>query len=204
MSQRNPMNDRYQQEHKGQTKKSAASAKPKSRAANSVYVKTLSNKDKKKLEKERRRQEREKQREMDRLFYNPPTPRYKKLRKIWWGCLAGAVVFTLLGMFVGGVMLNNDIVTFALITPGYVCIFVALWLDFTKIQNERRAYQALMRKEMGKEAKKASTANVKKQKKTDEPAFAELNEKPKFMQRFEAKRAERKAAKEAEASDKDE
>ena len=76
MSQRNPMNDRYQQEHKGQTKKSAASAKPKSRAANSVYVKTLSNKDKKKLEKERRRQEREQMyRRDDKPTVKEPTQR---------------------------------------------------------------------------------------------------------------------------------
>ncbi|MFR3273438.1 MAG: hypothetical protein ACLTQI_06310 [Slackia sp.] len=39
MSQRNPMNDRYQSDVKGQTKKSAASMKPKSKAAASVYIK---------------------------------------------------------------------------------------------------------------------------------------------------------------------
>ena len=39
MSQRNPMNDRYQtDEHRGQTRKSAASAKPKTKAASSVRM----------------------------------------------------------------------------------------------------------------------------------------------------------------------
>ena len=39
MSQRNPMNDRYQtDEHRGQTRKSAAAMKPKSKAAASVRV----------------------------------------------------------------------------------------------------------------------------------------------------------------------
>lgn len=40
MSQRNPMNDRYQNDIPGQTKKSAASLKPKSKAASSVYVRS--------------------------------------------------------------------------------------------------------------------------------------------------------------------
>ena len=41
MSTRNPMNDRYQTDGpKGQTKKSASSLKPKSKAASSVYVKS--------------------------------------------------------------------------------------------------------------------------------------------------------------------
>ena len=43
MSQRNPMNERYQSEdHQGKTRKSAASAKPKSKAAASVVVQTSS------------------------------------------------------------------------------------------------------------------------------------------------------------------
>ena len=40
MSTRNPMNERYQsEERRGVTKKSAASAKPKTKAAASVYIK---------------------------------------------------------------------------------------------------------------------------------------------------------------------
>ena len=39
MSQRNPMNDRYQtDEHRGQTRKSAATMKPKTKAASSVRI----------------------------------------------------------------------------------------------------------------------------------------------------------------------
>lgn len=38
MSQRNPLNDRYQQREGGKTRKSAASAKPVTKAASSVYI----------------------------------------------------------------------------------------------------------------------------------------------------------------------
>ena len=38
MSQRNPLNDRYQQREGGKTRKSAASAKPATKAASSVYI----------------------------------------------------------------------------------------------------------------------------------------------------------------------
>lgn len=38
MSQRNPMNERYQQREGGKTRKSAASAKPATKAASSVYI----------------------------------------------------------------------------------------------------------------------------------------------------------------------
>ena len=38
MSQRNPLNERYQQEKGGKTRKSAASAKPVTKAASSVYI----------------------------------------------------------------------------------------------------------------------------------------------------------------------
>ena len=96
MSQRNPMNDRYQSEVKGQTKKSAASAKPKSKAAASVYIKPSGHTPQEK--KAIKKQQRAKQAELDRMFYNPPTERYKKLRRIWWFCLIAAIVLTVLGM----------------------------------------------------------------------------------------------------------
>ena len=95
MSQRNPMNDRYQtDEHRGQTRKSAAAMKPKSKAAASVRVQPKEKtKQQKKAEKKVARQ---KQGELDRKYYNPPTPQYKRLRKIWWALLIGAIAATAL------------------------------------------------------------------------------------------------------------
>ena len=53
MSQRNPMNDRYQtDEHRGQTRKSAATMKPKTKAASSVRIQpTVKTKQQKKADK---------------------------------------------------------------------------------------------------------------------------------------------------------
>ncbi|MFR1640330.1 MAG: hypothetical protein ACLSVD_14925 [Eggerthellaceae bacterium] len=98
MSQRNPMNDRYQtDEHRGQTRKSAATMKPKTKAASSVRIQpTVKTKQQKKADKKAARA---KQTEIDRQYYNPPTPEYKRLRKIWWGLLIGAIVMTAMSWF---------------------------------------------------------------------------------------------------------
>ena len=36
---------------------------------------------------------------INRKYYNPPTPQYKRLRKIWWGLLIGAIVMTAMSWF---------------------------------------------------------------------------------------------------------
>ena len=85
MTQRNPMNERYQGEApKGQTKKSASSMKPKTKAASSVYVRPAEKTPQEK--KAIRREQRQKQRELDSKYYNPPTQEYKNLRLLWWVC----------------------------------------------------------------------------------------------------------------------
>ena len=96
MSQRNPMNERYTSEERtGVTRKSAASAKPKSKAAASVTVKSAKKtpEQRKAAEKAARKEAAAKQREVERKYYKPDTPRYKRLRAIWW------VVF-IIGAFV--------------------------------------------------------------------------------------------------------
>lgn len=153
MSQRNPMNERYQQDLKGQTKKSAASAKPKSKAAASVYVKpdTKSPQEKKAARKEARK----KQAELDRLYYNPPTPEYKRLRRLWWGLLIVACACTLLAMVVGNFVAAPEPVMWAFLIPAYACIIAAIWLDFSKIRKVRQAYQNEMMRKHPKDVKKA-------------------------------------------------
>ena len=72
MTQRNPMNERYQSEdRKGATRKSAASAKPVSKAASSVRIESTKKTPQQK--KAERKQQRAKDAERDRQFYNPPT-----------------------------------------------------------------------------------------------------------------------------------
>ena len=84
MSQRNPMNDRYQtDEHRGQTRKSAAAMKPKSKAAASVRVQP-NEKTKQQKKAEKKAGPAASRASSIGKYYNPPTPEYKRLRKIWW------------------------------------------------------------------------------------------------------------------------
>lgn len=209
MSQRNPMNDRYQtDEHRGQTRKSAASAKPKTKAASSVRMQpTVKTKQQKKAEK---RVQRAKQAEIDRQYYNPPTAEYKRLRKVWWGLLIGAIVLTALS-WVGRSFLP-EAGTYVSLGLAYACIIGALYVDFSKIRKVRRAYQEQMEASKSKEQRaleKQQKAAQKAQKAETAGAPAE-EEKPKkrglFGSGFRLSKAEQAKAEkqEAEAADGDE
>ena len=156
------MNERYQSEQpKGQTKKSAAAAKPKAKAAASVYVRPAGHTPKEK--KAIKKAQRAKQAELDRMFYNPPTEQYKKLRRIWWVLLISAIVLTVLGMIMPNFMPDNIWATWICIIPAYGCIIGALWLDFSKIRKVRRAYQMEMMKKHPKEVKQHMATNAANQ-----------------------------------------
>lgn len=145
MSQRNPMNERYQVEgHRGSARRSAASAKPKAKAAASVTYSSpkKSAKERKAELKKARKEESAKQRELDKKYYTPDTDRYKKLRRIWWGLLACAVLSTI------GSWLLRDVgpswLSFGCLIGAYVFIIAAFYVDFSKIRKERKAYQTRM------------------------------------------------------------
>lgn len=145
MSQRNPMNERYTSEDRtGVTRKSAASAKPKSKAAASVTVKSAKKtpEQRKAEEKAARKAAAAKQREVERKYYKPDTPRYKRLRAIWWVLLIAAIGCTTLS-FVGQQSLPPAVGVVTLILA-YVFIIAAFVLDFWKIKKERVAYQERM------------------------------------------------------------
>ncbi len=171
MSQRNPMNDRYQtDEHRGQTRKSAATMKPKTKAASSVRIQpTVKTKQQKKADKKAARA---KQTEIDRQYYNPPTPEYKRLRKIWWGLLIGAIVMTAMSWF--GRTFLPEVGTYVVLGLAYVCIIGALYVDFSKIRKVRRAYQEEM---MSKKTKEMRAAE-KQQKAAQRAAKQKVEEAP--------------------------
>ena len=202
MSQRNPMNDRYQtDEHRGQTRKSAAAMKPKSKAAASVRVQPKEKtKQQKKAEKKVARQ---KQSDLDRKYYNPPTPQYKRLRKIWWALLIGAIAATALSWV--GRSWFPDAVSYVMLGAAYVCIIGALYVDFSKIRKVRRAYQEQMEASKSKEQRaleKQQKAAQKAQKAEAAEAPAE-EEKPKkrglFGSGFRLSKAEQAKAEKQEA-----
>lgn len=145
MSQRNPMNERYTTDkHAGTTRKSAASAKPKNKAAATVTYGTTKKKpkDRKAEKKAKRKEEAALQRELDRKYYKPDTERYKKLRKIWWGTLIGAVACTALSWALKGI--EPSWIAMVFLAAAYLLIILAFYIDFSKIRKERREYQSRM------------------------------------------------------------
>lgn len=184
MSQRNPMNDRYQtDEHQGQTRKSAASMKPKSKAASTVRIQsTVKTKQEKKAAQ---KADRAKQTQLDRKYYNPPTAQYKRLRKIWWGLLITAIVCTALS-FLGRAWLP-DAAAYVILGLAYVCIISALYVDFSKIRKVRRAYQEAMESSKSKE-QRALEKQQKAAQKAAELAEAEKAEADKAVEAEKPKR----------------
>ncbi len=206
MSQRNPMNDRYQtDEHRGQTRKSAATMKPKTKAASSVRMQPATKtKQQKKADKKAARA---KQIEIDRQYYNPPTPEYKRLRKIWWGLLIGAIVMTALS-WVGRSFLP-EAATYVVLGLAYVCIIGALYVDFSKIRKVRRAYQEEMMAKKSKEMRAAekqqkAAQRAAKQQEAEKPAIEEQPKKRGLfgsgfrLNKAQEAKAEKQEAKQAE------
>lgn len=152
MSQRNPMNDRYQtDEHTGKTRKSAASAKPKTKAAATVRVQSTKKPKKKGLfgggggnqqSKSAKKLEREKRAELNRKYYHPPTREYQRMRKLWWGLIIGAIVCGAI-TFAGQQFLPTPLV-YVLLAVTYLLAVAALLLDSMKIRKLRRIYQDQM------------------------------------------------------------
>ena len=172
MSQRNPMNERYTSEsRRGVTRKSAASAKPKSKAGATVTVGTVKKTpaERKAAQKAARKQEQQRQRELDQKYYKPDTERYKKLRRVWWLSLIGAIVCVCGSWALRGV--QPEWLAIVCLFLAYALIIFAFYVDFSKIRKERRAYQermAALEAEDEKAARKGAAA-----KKAAEKAEAE-------------------------------
>ena len=157
MSQRNPLNERYKTELKGQTRKSAASMKPKSKAAASVYVKPQVKTRKQK--KEEAKAEQMKRGELNRMYYSPPTPEYKKFRRVWWVILIAAILMTTASMVMTFTVAQDDPgKVMPILVPAYALIIAALVLDFTKGRKMRLAYQQEMQRKQHKTERRAIEA----------------------------------------------
>ena len=165
MATRNPMNERYQnaEDRSGKTRKSAASAKPVSKAASSVHVQGKSSeepkglwaratkqanknaavKESKKKAASKQQVERRREEALRSKYYNPDTPEYKKWRRIWWGMLAGAIACTAISFFFSS-QEGMATPTYVLVALSYVLLILAIVLDFTYIRRLRTEYQDRM------------------------------------------------------------
>jgi len=152
MSQRNPMNDRYQtDDKKGQTRKSAAEAKPKTKAASSVHIQSTTKTPQQK--KAAARAKRQETAELDRKYYNPPTPEYKKWKRVWWVLIIVAIAATAFSIGLNYLIGGDQTLVMPFLGVGYACLIAAFILDLTKIKKIRRQYQAEMQAKITKEAR---------------------------------------------------
>lgn len=155
MSQRNPLNDRYNnadEKRMGKTRKSSASAKPKAQRAATVRDPAPKSKKQKKEEAREREEKAAKKASMTRARFEE-TPTYKRLRKFWWAALGSAIALTALSFVL---QRNSDLnsVSMACMILAYVMIIVAFWIDLGKIRKERKLYDAAFSSNKSKEARK--------------------------------------------------
>jgi len=197
MTQRNPLNERYTTDEKiGKTRKSAASAKPVSKAASSVRVEGSSSNQSTgllgranaKANKNANKNAEKKASKEERLrYYDVPTDEYKKWRRIWWITIIVALVATAVSFFLQTRGENFLRISAVLLFAGYAFLIAAIIIDFAKVRKIRKEYQYVMTSSRSKEV----TAMRKAQKKAEREAIAEA----------EAEAAAKQAAKEAAAED---
>ena len=156
MTQRNPMNERYNtasdEKRTGKTRKSSASAKPKAQRAATVREPAPKTAKQKKAEaKERERKAAEKSSALQARFEE--TDGYKRLRRMWWVALGGAIVCTVASFILQRNESLNG-VAMAMMILAYVLIIIAFWIDLGKIRKERKIFNAALVNDKSKEARK--------------------------------------------------
>ncbi len=180
MSQRNPLNDRYQNadERKGTTRRSAASAKPATKAASSVRIqgkveepkglfarataqanKTQAVKNSKAKQTDKARAERRREQAIRAKYYKPDTPEYTKWKRVWWGMLGGALVTTSLSFWMST---QENLLHYSYIVIGlsYFLLIMAIVFDFGYLRKLRNEYQDRM---VAEEKSKKNSARRKEQ-----------------------------------------
>lgn len=151
MSTRNPMNERYQDETKpkGKTRKSAASAKPVSKAASSVHVEV------KEAPKKggKRKSNGKKAAENPRNLRHPNTPEYKKWHRIWIAAIVVAIALTLIGLLARN-LFDAGPAAIAMVVVGDVMLIAAVLVDVFKLSRMRTRYAQQLRDDKSKETRR--------------------------------------------------
>ena len=205
MTQRNPMNERYQDEdRKGHSRKSAASAKPKTSAAGTITIQSTEKtaKQKKQERKQREREQAAKDRELAMKYSTPDSPEYKKWKKAWAIGLFSAILLVIASWFLREV--QPEWISIVVLALAYIAIIFAFWVDLSKIRKVTRKWQ----EEQIEKEKKANKGKSKKQIAEERAQYEEALRKAKeereansLTGKLKKKRAEKKAAKEQEKAE---
>lgn len=153
MSTRNPMNERYQDETKpkGKTRKSAASAKPVSKAGSSVRVEVKEAPKKGGFGKKKTNGKAAV--ENPRNLRHPNTPEYKKWHRIWIVAIIVAVALTLIGLLARN-LFDAGPASIAMVVVGDVLLITAVLVDVFKLSKMRTRYAQQMKEDKSKETKR--------------------------------------------------
>ena len=204
MSQRNPLNDRYTTDAaKGKTRKSAAAAKPVSKAASSVRVQSTK-KTKERIKAEKKAARRAAWAE-EAKYRNPPTQEFKRWRIIFWVALGLAIVFTILSWVLQEVL--PEYATYISIGLAYLVLIFAFWVDFYKCRRLRQKYreeceakQTKLVKKVARQAKTKAAAAAQRYEYTEEeqpdPEPVMVEEKPKKRTRKKKEESQEQQARE--------
>ena len=177
MSPTNDAPDEVQsQEKQGTTRKSAASAKPASQAASSVYVPRNApqkkgpksplakmrenaekrNKPKTKAEKREAQEARELRQFQDEARnFVPTTQKYKRLRFLFWATISLAIAFTLYALFL--IATQGPVAGRIWFGVGSILVAAAIYIDTSKVRQEREeAYKAYLDEQKSPKKKPAA------------------------------------------------
>ncbi len=182
MTQRNPMNERYQNTNDkktGKTRRSAASAKPATKAASSVRIEGGKEpKPRGRFAKAQRQAQAPRSKQpVDRNF-QPDTDEFRKWRRIWWVFIIIALALTSLSFFAAG-WFPTRTPMYVMLAGGYAALIVAVVIDVVKVRKIRNA----------EAAKRASSKMSKKERKAQEEreARAKAEEEAKRAAKAEKK-----------------
>lgn len=159
MTQRNSMNERYQSgddKKTGKTRKSAASAKPTTKAASSVRMEDA--KSRKRHGSGTGKNQNSGHGKGSSRNYQPNSPEYKKWRKIWWATIVFALLMTTFGFGMFG-RTESRALTYALMGIGYAALIASVIIDVGKVRKIRNADAAMRSSSRSKKRKSDTSAH---------------------------------------------
>ena len=193
MSSRNPLNERYTTDLKkgGKSRKSAASAKPKSAAAASVVKASKKKKPVSKAEQRaKKRDAKNKEFEAERAYGDPPTKKFKIMKRLWIASLVLAVIMVGLSFAASKIEGAPEWSGMFFLVAAYVFIIATLYIDLGQIRRMRKKYVAQMSSLQTKESRAMQKKKRAAQRKAEKEAEEKRIEDEKQREELRAKRAD--------------